>query len=132
MIEKRLKSYSFDRHRLQSLEDQLATLPLLRSSSDFSERIDTGGAVFSPVEALVEKREAIEARIEELRRKLIPVQHLLNFLRETEPVLHLLFERRYIRNMPWDVVANEIGLSLRAAKKLREKLLAIAFDFLST
>ena len=132
MIEKRLKSYSFDRHRLQSLEDQLATLPMLRSSSDFSEWIDTGGAVSSPVEALVEKREAIEARIKELRRKLIPVQHLLNFLRETEPVLHLLFERRYIRNIPWDVVANEIGLSLRAAKKLREKLLAIAFDFLST
>lgn len=132
MIEKRLKSYSFDRHRLQSLEDQLATLPLLRSSSDFSERIDTGGAVFSPVEALVEKREAIEARIKELRRKLIPMEHFLAFLAEAEPVLHLLFERRYIRNIPWDVVANEIGLSLRAAKKLREKLLAIAFDFLST
>ena len=132
MIEKRLRSYSFDRHRLQSLEDQLATLPLLRSSSDFTERVDTGGAVSSPVEALVEKREAIEARIKELRRRLIPVQHLLNFLRETEPVLHLLFERRYLRNTPWDVVADEVGLSLRAAKKLREKLLAIAFDFLST
>ena len=132
MVEKRLKSYSFDRHRLQSLEDQLATLPMLRSSSDFSEWVDTGGSVSNPVEALIEKREAIEARIKDLRRKLIPVQHLLNFLRETEPVLHLLFERRYIRNIPWDVVANEIGLSLRAAKKLREKLLAIAFDFLST
>ena len=132
MIEKRLKSYSFDRHRLQSLEDQLATLPLLRSSSDFSEWVDTGGSVSNPVEALIEKREAIEARIKELRRKLIPVQHLLNFLRETEPVLHLLFERRYIRNIPWDVVANEIGLSLRAAKKLREKLLVIASNFLST
>ena len=130
MIEKRLKSYSFDRHRLQSLEDQLATLPLLRSSSDFSERIDTGGAVSSPVEALVEKREAIEARIKELRRKLIPVQHLLNFLRETEPVLHLLFERRYIRNTPWDVVADEVGLSLRAAKKLRERLLSLAASFM--
>ena len=130
VIEKRLKSYSFDRHRLQSLEDQLATLPLLRSSSDFSERIDTGGAVSSPVEALVEKREAIEARIKELRRKLIPVQHLLNFLRETEPVLHLLFERRYIRNTPWDVVADEVGLSLRAAKKLRERLLSLAASFM--
>ena len=132
MIEKRLKSYSFDRHRLQSLEDQLATLPLLRSSSDFSERIDTGGAVFSPVEALVEKREAIEARIKELRRKLIPVEHFLAFLAEAEPVLLLLFERRYIRNVPWNLVGEELGLSLRAAKKLREKLLAIAFDFLST
>jgi len=132
LIEKRLKSYSFDRHRLQSLEDQLATLPLLRSSSDFSERIDTGGAVSSPVEALVEKREAIEARIKELRRRLIPVEHFLAFLREAEPELMILFERRYIRNTPWDVVADEVGLSLRAAKKLREKLLAIAFDFLST
>ena len=132
LVEKRLKSYSFDRHRLQSLEDQLATLPMLRSSSDFSERIDTGGSVSNPVEALIEKREAIEARIKELRRKLIPVQHLLNFLRETEPVLHLLFERRYIRNVPWNLVGEELGLSLRAAKKLREKLLAIAFDFLST
>ena len=132
MIEKRLKSYSFDRHRLQSLEDQLATLPLLRSSSDFSERIDTGGAVSSPVEALVEKREAIEARIKELRRRLIPVEHFLAFLREAEPELMILFERRYIRNVPWNLVGEELGLSLRAAKKLREKLLAIAFDFLST
>ena len=132
MIEKRLRSYSFDRHRLQSLEDQLATLPLLRSSSDFSERVDTGGAVFSPVEALIEKREAIEARIKELRRRLIPVEHFLAFLAEAEPVLHLLFERRYIRNVPWNLVGEELGLSLRAAKKLREKLLAIAFDFLST
>ena len=132
MIEKRLKSYSFDRHKLQSLEDQLATLPLLRSSSDFSERIDTGGAVSSPVEALVEKREAIEARIRELRRKLIPMEHFLAFLREAEPELHILFERRYIRNTPWNVVADEVGLSLRAAKKLREKLLVIASNFLST
>jgi len=132
LIEKRLKSYSFDRHRLQSLEDQLATLPLLRSSSDFSERIDTGGAVSSPVEALVEKREAIEARIKELRRRLIPVEHFLAFLREAEPELMILFERRYIRNVPWNLVGEELGLSLRAAKKLREKLLAIAFDFLST
>ena len=132
LIEKRLKSYSFDRHRLQSLEDQLATLPLLRSSSDFSERIDTGGAVSSPVEALVEKREAIEARIKELRRRLIPVEHFLAFLREAEPVLHLLFERRYIRNVPWNLVGEELGLSLRAAKKLREKLLVIASNFLST
>ena len=132
LIEKRLKSYSFDRHRLQSLEDQLATLPMLRSSSDFTERVDTGGAVSSPVEALVEKREAIEARIKELRRKLIPVEHFLAFLAEAEPVLHLLFERRYIRNTPWDVVADEVGLSLRAAKKLREKLLVIASNFLST
>jgi len=132
LIEKRLKSYSFDRHRLQSLEDQLATLPLLRSSSDFTERIDTGGAVSSPVEALVEKREAIEARIKELRRRLIPVEHFLAFLAEAEPELHILFERRYIRNVPWNLVGEELGLSLRAAKKLREKLLAIAFDFLST
>ena len=130
LIEKRLKSYSFDRHRLQSLEDQLATLPLLRSSSDFSERIDTGGAVSSPVEALVEKREAIEARIRELRRKLIPVEHFLAFLAEAEPELMILFERRYIRNTPWDVVADEIGLSLRAAKKLREKLLHLAASFM--
>ena len=132
LIEKRLKSYSFDRHRLQSLEDQLATLPLLRSSSDFTERIDTGGAVFSPVEALVEKREAIEARIKELRRRLIPMEHFLAFLAEAEPTMLHAFELRYIKNTPWDIVANEIGLSLRAAKKLREKLLAIAFDFLST
>ena len=132
MIEKRLKSYSFDRHRLQSLEDQLATLPMLRSSSDFTERIDTGGAVFSPVEALVEKREAIEARIKELRRRLIPMEHFLAFLAEAEPTMLHAFELRYIKNTPWDIVANEIGLSLRAAKKLREKLLAIAFDFLST
>jgi len=132
VIEKRLKSYSFDRHRLQSLEDQLATLPLLRSSSDFSERIDTGGAVSSPVEALVEKREAIEERIRELRRRLIPVEHFLAFLAEAEPVLHLLFERRYIRNVPWNLVGEELGLSLRAAKKLREKLLVIASNFLST
>ena len=130
MIEKRLKSYSFDRHRLQSLEDQLATLPLLRSSSDFSERIDTGGAVSSPVEALVEKREAIEERIRELRRRLIPVEHFLAFLAEAEPELHILFERRYIRNTPWDVVADEVGLSLRAAKKLREKLLHLAASFM--
>ena len=129
MIEKRLKSYSFDRHRLQSLEDQLATLPLLRSSSDFSERIDTGG-VSSPVEALVEKREAIEARIKELRRRLIPMEHFLAFLREAEPELHILFERRYIRNTPWNVVADEVGLSLRAAKKLREKLLHLAASFM--
>ena len=132
MIEKRLKSYSFDRHRLQSLEDQLATLPLLRSSSDFSERIDTGGAVSSPVEALVERREALEAKIKELRRRLIPVEHFLAFLAEAEPELMILFERRYIRNTPWDVVADEVGLSLRAAKKLREKLLVIASEFLST
>ena len=130
MIEKRLKSYSFDRHRLQSLEDQLATLPLLRSSSDFSERIDTGGAVSSPVEALVEKREAIEERIRELRRRLIPVEHFLAFLAEAEPELMILFERRYIRNTPWDVVADEVGLSLRAAKKLREKLLHLAASFM--
>jgi len=132
LIERRLKSYSFDRHRLQSLEDQLATLPILRSSSDFTERIDTGGAVSSPVEALVEKREAIEARIRELRRRLIPVEHFLAFLAEAEPELMILFERRYIRNVPWNLVGEELGLSLRAAKKLREKLLAIAFDFLST
>lgn len=132
MIEKRLKSYSFDRHRLQSLEDQLATLPLLRSSSDFTERIDRGGAVSSPVEALVERREALEAKIKELRRRLIPVEHFLAFLAEAEPELMILFERRYIRNTPWDVVADEVGLSLRAAKKLREKLLVIASEFLST
>lgn len=132
MVEKRLRSYSFDRHRLQSLEDQLATLPLLRSSSDFTERVDTGGAVSSPVEALIEKREAIEERIKDLRRKLIPVEHFLAFLREAEPVMLQAFELRYIKNTPWDIVADEVGLSLRAAKKLREKLLAIAFDFLST
>ena len=86
----------------------------------------------SPVEALVEKREAIEARIRELRRRLIPVEHFLAFLAEAEPELMILFERRYIRNVPWNLVGEELGLSLRAAKKLREKLLAIAFDFLST
>ena len=130
LIEKRLKSYSFDRHRLQSLEDQLATLPMLRSSSDFTERIDTGGAVSRPVEALIEKREAIEERIKDLRRRLIPMEHFLAFLREAEPELMILFERRYIRNTPWDVVADEVGLSLRAAKKLREKLLTLAASFM--
>jgi len=81
---------------------------------------------------LVEKREAIEARIKELRRRLIPVEHFLAFLREAKPELMILFERRYVRNIPWNLIGEELGLSLRAAKKLREKLLVIASEFLST
>lgn len=131
MIEKRLKSYSFDRHRLQSLEEQLATLPLLRSSSDFyfSERIDTGGAVSSPVEALVEKREAIEARIKELRRKLIPMEHFLSFLRASEPIMLQAFELRYVKNTPWNIVAESIGLSTPASKRLRKQMIEYATGF---
>ena len=129
LIEKRLRSYSFDRHRLQSLEDQLATLPLLRSSSDFTERVDTGGAVSSPVEALVEKREAIEARIKELRRRLIPMEHFLAFLREAEPTMLHAFELRYIKNTPWDIVAEAIGLSTPASKRLRKQMIEYATGF---
>jgi len=129
LIEKRLKSYSFDRHRLQSLEDQLATLPMLRSSSDFSERVDTGGSVSNPVEALIEKREAIEARIKDLRRRLIPMEHFLAFLREAEPVMLHAFELRYIKNTPWDIVAEAIGLSTPASKRMRKQLIEYATGF---
>lgn len=111
------------------MEDQLATLPMLRSSSDFSERIDTGGSVSNPVEALIEKREAIEARIKDLRRRLIPMEHFLAFLREAEPTMLQAFELRYIKNTPWDIVAEAIGLSTPASKRMRKQLIEYATGF---
>ena len=83
----------------------------------------------SPVEALVEKREAIEARIKELRRKLIPVEHFLAFLAEAEPVMLQAFELRYIKNTPWDIVAEAIGLSTPASKRLRKQMIEYATGF---
>ena len=49
MVEKEFRDYSYRLHQIENLEQRRKSLSVVRSSSDFAERVDTGTNYSDPV-----------------------------------------------------------------------------------
>ncbi|NCC84680.1 MAG: hypothetical protein EOM03_11220 [Clostridia bacterium] len=129
-IERTFHQYIEDCRYLESLEDRKATLPAFRSSSDFSERVDTGGSYSDPVSIWFEKLEFLEEEIARVQLRVIPVAKLLDYLGECEPEAFKFFQCRYVKKMSWEILEAEMGLSQKVRRRIRDRLIVKGARFI--
>lgn len=129
-VESELYAYTENCFKLESLEDQKEMVPILRSTSEFSERVDTGGAHSDPVSRWVESQDTIERKIAILRMRVGPISKLLAYLESYEQEMFRLFRLKYVEQKTWALVDMELGLSERSRQRLRRKLVIKGARFL--
>jgi len=129
-VEREFYNYTENCRYLESLEERKKCVPAFRSSSGFSERVDTGGSVSDPVSIWFEKIEFLEEEIARFRIRTIPVAKMLAYLEECEPELCRLFYLRYVQQNKWITVETEMGMSEKARRTLRKKLVSKGARFL--
>jgi hypothetical protein len=121
-IERAFYGYTEDCRYLESLEDRKACLPAFRSSSEFTERVDTGTGYSDPVSIWFEKLEFLEEEIAKIKIRIIPICKLLEYLSQCEPEMFQLFNLRYVRRLPWLEIEGEMSMTERTCRRLRARL----------
>lgn len=129
-VERAFYDYTENCRYLESLEERKKCVPAFRSSSDFSERVDSGNSVSDPVSIWFEKIESLEEEIARFRLLTIPVAKMLAYLEECEPELCRLFHLRYVQQNKWITVETDMGMSEKARRTLRKKLVYKGARFL--
>lgn len=86
-VEREFYAYSRNLHHLETLEDRRSDLAVLRSPSEFRERVDTGGAYSDPIWQYIEAQEELEEEIARYRLRVRPILHMLDHLGESRPEL---------------------------------------------
>lgn len=129
-VEREFYSHSYNLHHLETLEDRRSDLAVLRSPSEFRERVDTGGAYSDPIWQYIEAQEELEEEIARYRLRVRPILHMLDHLGESRPDLVRMFDLRYRRQMSWIAVEGEMAVSERTRKRLRHSLVVCGARFL--
>lgn len=129
-VEREFYSYSSNLHRLGTLEDRRTDLSVLRSPSDFKERVDSGGGYSDPIWMYIERQEELEEEIAVYRLRVRPIQHMLAFLAEGRPDYVRMFDLKYRQQEKWPNVEYEMGISESTRKRMRRFLVLCGARFL--
>ena len=129
-VERIFHNYAEDCRYLESLEERKNALPIVKSSSNFSERVDLGNGYSDPVSTWFEKVEFFEEQILRCRMKVIPVGKMLEYLHESEPEMYDLFHWYYIKKLKWYAVEAEMGISEKVRRRLRKALVMKGVRFI--
>ena len=129
-VEREFYAYSRNIHHLETLEDRRSDLAVLRSPSEFRERVDSGGAYSNPIWQYIEAQEDLEEEIARYRLRVRPIMHMLDHLGESRAELVRLFDLKYRRQLAWATVEEEMSVSERTRKRLRHALVVCGARFL--
>lgn len=129
-VEREFYAFSSNLRRLETLEDRRSDLSVLRSPSDFKERVDSGGGYSDPIWMYIERQEELEEEIAIYRLRVRPVQHMLAYLGEARPDYVRLFELKYRQQQKWPTVEREMGISESTRKRIRRSLVFWGARFL--
>jgi len=130
-VEREFYSYTENCRYLESLELRKQCIPAFRSSSDFTERVDTGTNYSDPVSIWFEKVEFLEEEIARYRLRTIPISKMLSYLEDCEPDMLLLFQCRYIKKMTWFQIEGEMCIERSTCNRIRHRLVAKGARFLN-
>lgn len=128
-VEREFYAFSFNVHHLQTLEDRRSDLAVLRSPSDFDERVD-GGAYSNPIWQYIEAQEEMDEEIARYRLRVQPIRYMLQHLDERDPEMAKFFEMKYQHQLPWNIVDRTMGLSESTRKRMRRRLVICGARFL--
>jgi hypothetical protein len=128
-VEREFYAYSFNLHQLMNLQDRKKCLSVVASSA-LGERVDTGGAIYSPVALWFEQQEFLDEMIGRYRLRVTPIQHMLTYLTEQIPELVTLFNLRYRQKKQWCEIEAEMAISGRNCYRMRKKLVWLGAKFL--
>lgn len=122
-VESCLYNYRENRERLDLKRLELRNIPLLRSTTDYQERVDSGVSMSEPVAVIMLRIESIEEDIRRLEKKTEPVIRLLFTLREQRSPLVDLLDYRYFQQLPWDRCLELLHVSRGTFKTWRVRLI---------
>ena len=130
MVEKEFRDYSYRLHQIENLEQRRKNLSVVRSSSDFAERVDTGNRVSSPIEMWIEQQEFFDEQIARHRLHVEPITQLLSYFQEFKPDMVKFFELRYKQRAGWPMVEETLAISTRTKDRMRRELILTGARFL--
>ena len=130
MVEREFRDYSYRLHQIENLEQRRKNLSVVRSSSDFAERVDTGNRVGSPIEMWIEQQEFFDEQIARHRLHVEPITQLLRHFQEFKPDMVEFFELRYMQRLGWPMVEEGIAISTPTRNRMRKELILTGARFL--
>ena len=130
MVEKEFRDYSYRLHQIENLEHRRKNLSVVRSSSDFAERVDTGNRVSSPIEMWIEQQEFFDEQIAGHRLHVEPITQLLSYFQEFKPEMVKFFELRYKQRVGWPMVEEGLAISTPTRNRMRKELILTGARFL--
>ncbi len=130
MVEKEFRDYSYRLHQIENLEQRRKNLSVVRSSSDFAERVDTGNRVSSPIEMWIEQQEFFDEQIARHRLHVEPITQLLSYFQEFKPEMVKFFELRYKQRVGWPMVEEGLAISTATRNRMRKELILTGARFL--
>lgn len=122
-VESCLYNYRENRERLDLKRLELRNIPLLRSTTDYQERVNAGIMISEPVAVIMLRIESIEEDIRRLEKKTEPVTRLIFTLREQRSPLVDLLDYRYFQQLPWDRCLELLHVSRGTFKSWRVRLI---------
>ncbi|MEA4876817.1 MAG: hypothetical protein VB083_02805 [Aminobacterium sp.] len=122
-VESCLYNYRENRERLDLKRLELRNIPLLRSTTDYQERVNAGIMTSEPVAVIMLRIESIEEDIRRLEKKTEPVTRLIFTLREQRSPLVDLLDYRYFQQLPWDRCLELLHVSRGTFKSWRVRLI---------
>lgn len=122
-VESCLYNYRENRERLDLKRLELRNIPLLRSTTDYQERVNAGIMTSEPVAVIMLRIESIEEDIRRLEKKTEPVTRLIFTLREQRSPLVDLLDYRYFQQLPWDRCLELLHVSRGTFKLWRVRLI---------
>ena len=129
LVEKEFRDFSYHLHKLETLVAKRDSLSIVRSSSDFSERVDTGGRASCPTEFWYEEHEFLDEQIARHRLHVIPIQKLLDYLEESRPEYVELFHLRYRERRSWPAVEEALSISRPTRDRMRKEIVLTGARF---
>ena len=129
-VEREFYGYSYNVNQLQNLIDRQRCLDVVRSGSDFQERVDTGNTFSDPISMWFEQVEFLDEQIAKCRLRTAPIQHMLTHLSEQHPELVTLFDLRYRQKHTWIEIQDAMAISERTRWRLRKGLVRTGARFL--
>lgn len=129
-VEREFYGYSYNVNQLQTLIDRQKCLDVMRSTSDFRERVDTGNTFSDPISMWFEQVEFLDEQIAKCRLRTTPIQHMLTHLSEQYPELVTLFDMRYKQKHTWIEIQDAMAISERTRRRMRKGLVRIGARFL--
>ena len=130
MVEKEFRDYSYRLHQIENLIQRRRNISVVRSSSDFAERVDTGNRVSSPIEMWIEQQEFFDEQIARHRLHVEPISQLLSYFQEFKPDMVKFFELRYRQRIGWPMVEEALAISTRTKDRMRSELILTGARFL--